>query len=279
MGSKPAPDKAAVTQGGTRGHPIIGKKILVVSDLQIPFHDPEVIPLVYAFARRWKPDTLIVNGDLTDCYDLSDYDKNPLNVNRLQLEIEGVAEFFGHLRAIPQKIWLGGNHEYRWKRILWRLQNYGPGVNELLKALMNAAEVGEDADAAFRFAFGTKAAGVTYWPYGDYISLAENNLIVTHGFRLSQHSGYSARMHYDRLGRSVIIGHSHRMASYRVTNLRGTHGAWENGCLCRLDPEYLSFPNWQQGFSIVTIDGPMFHVEQIPILPGPSILYSGWIVR
>lgn len=258
-------------------HPVHASRVLVVSDVQLPFGDIPVLNLVYEFSSRWKPDLLLVDGDLTDCYSLSDFDKDPSKVSRLQEEISQTADFFSHFPM--RKVWLGGNHEDRWRKILWRVQNYGPGVNEMLRALLSAAEVGSDADSAFRYAFGTKKARVEYWPYGHYVTLAENNLIVTHGFKLSSYSAYTARAHLDRLGKSVIIGHTHRQGVYRNSNLRGTHGAWENGCLCRLDPEFVQFPNWQQGFSMVSVEGNQFYVEQIPILPGPSIKYNGWTIR
>ena len=252
------------------------KRVVILSDIQIPFQDQPVLELVYRFIDLWQPDTLIINGDLVDFYSLSQFDKDPLKVDRVVEEVTGVANFFERTKIVQNRIWLGGNHEDRWRKTLWKMQQFGPGAKAVLQALVNAAEATEDADAAFRFIFSTKKMDVTYWPYGHYMILAHNNLVVTHGFRLSQHSAYSAKMHIERLGRSVIVGHTHRQGVYRNSNLRGTHGAWENGCLCRLDPDYVQFPNWQQGFSIVTIEQEQFYVEQVPILPGPSIKYSDW---
>lgn len=248
------------------------KRVLVVSDIQFPFQDQAVMELVYDFAFRWKPDTLLVNGDLVDCYVLSQFLKDPQKaVEVRQLEKLEVKEFFKTLQGIPNKIWLGGNHEDRWRKVLWRsLQARGAEENALLQDVLDLGRIATPDDMV-RGIYGTAQLGVTYWPYGDYVTLASNNLVVTHGFRFSQHSAYTARMHFERLGRSVIIGHTHRQGVYRATNLRGTHGAWETGCLCRTDPEYVQFPNWQQGFATVEVTGEHFHVNLIPVLPGPSL--------
>ena len=55
--------------------------------------------------------------------------------------------------------------------------------------------------------------------------------------------------------------------------------AYENGCLCRLDPKYVQFPDWQQGFSVVHVDeGGFFNVQQIPILNRRCFFYGGTLV-
>jgi len=269
-----------VVHGSQFRHPIEAKKVLVVADLQVPFQDDAALRLVYRFVERWQPDTLIVNGDLADCYSFSQFDKDPDKVLRMDLETEGVDKFFLCLSDIRHRVWLGGNHEDRWRKTIWRAASMGyNGQNAMLTALANRAAGSMKPDDVFKYIFNTDDHGVEYWPYGHYVSLAQDNLVVTHGFRLSQHSAYTAKLIFERLGRSAVVGHSHRQGEFRVTNLRGTHGVWETGCLCRLDPDYVQFPNWQQGFVAVTIEGEQFYVEQIPILPGPSIQWRGERIR
>ena len=50
----------------------------------------------------------------------------------------------------------------------------------------------------------------------------------------------------------------------------------ENGCLCRLDPDYMEDPDWQQGFTIAYVDreNQRFHLEQLPIING-RIVHAG----
>jgi len=44
------------------------------------------------------------------------------------------------------------------------------------------------------------------------------------------------------------------------TDVRGPHVAYENFCLCSLQPEWTQNPNWQQGFCTVRVeDNGFFH--------------------
>jgi hypothetical protein len=72
-----------------------------------------------------------------------------------------------------------------------------------------------------------------------------------------------------------MIGHTHRLGIYYRTNASGTYAAYENGCLCRLDPEYAICPDWQQGFSVIHVEANgYFHVQQIPILRRRTFFYG-----
>jgi len=51
---------------------------VVMNDLQIPFHDKQVLELVLSFVERLKPHGVVLNGDVVDCYQLSDFTKNPM---------------------------------------------------------------------------------------------------------------------------------------------------------------------------------------------------------
>ncbi len=56
---------------------IIGNKGLIFADLHIPFHDTNAIETMFDFTINKNIDTIILNGDITDCYDLSKFDKEP----------------------------------------------------------------------------------------------------------------------------------------------------------------------------------------------------------
>jgi hypothetical protein len=47
--------------------------------------------------------------------------------------------------------------------------------------------------------------------------------------------------------------------------------------MCSLDPDWITNPNWQQGFSIITFeDGGRYFVEQIPVMKN-KFIYGGRI--
>lgn len=230
----------------------------VISDVQIPWQDKKVLNLVTDFIRDLKPDGVILNGDVVDCYLISDYDKDPARIKSwgLKREMAEAAELMSRFKNIPERWWLGGNHEQRWTRIQWRF----PAFEGML----------QDFDEAFHMT----DHGFAWKPYGGMLNLGK--LIVTHGSLVSKHSGQTARQHFDKYGNSVLVGHTHRLGSYFRTNHRGMHGAYENGCLCRLDPEYVQAPDWQQGFSVVHVfDDGMFDVNLIPVLKRRTFFYGG----
>jgi hypothetical protein len=57
--------------------PIVARRILVVSDLHFPFHDVEAIECALAYGETFKPDAILVNGDLIDFERISRFDYDP----------------------------------------------------------------------------------------------------------------------------------------------------------------------------------------------------------
>lgn len=233
---------------------------VVLSDLQIPFQDKPVVDLVCKFIADLKPHGVVLNGDVVDAYELSEFDKNPLKEAGLDREIYEAAQLMARLAAmgIKRRVWLGGNHEDRLRRTLWKNPKFA-----------------KIAALQFPALFDLATYGFEWKPYGGVLNLGR--LIVTHGSTVRQHSGWTARAHFEKFGGSVLIGHTHRLGAYYRTNARGVHVSFENGCLCRLDPEYVQFPDWQQGLSVVHVDTAntgFFSVQQIPVIRRRMLFYG-----
>ncbi len=261
------------------------RTLAILSDLQMPFEDPAALDQALEVVARIKPDTVVLNGDIVDCYAESVFLKD--------WKLAAVATPEGHRRArrlmecleeVPNKIWLGGNHEERWKKELWRELAKGDKAGAVamnLAAAMNAKGIDIDlTDPVGSFAriYSMAEHGFIYYPWHHRLYFAENNLVVTHGEFVRKDSGATARATFEWLGRSVIVGHTHRLGSYLVTKDGREHGGWEGGCLCELEPEYCTTPNWQQGLTIVKINGPEFHVVPVPIIRragAPVAVYAG----
>lgn len=261
-------------------------KVVVLSDIQMPFEDPAALEQSLRVVDSVQPDLVVLDGDIVDCYAESSFLKDPRKAAESTKQ--------GHRRAralmerlahVPQKIWMGGNHEQRWQRVVWRQfeLNGGPGPVAANLLELVKSRTGYDLDlldeaGSFERIFDMPAHGFKYYPYSHRLYLAEGNLVVTHGKYVSRHSAYAAKRTFEWLGKSCIVGHTHRQGTYRITMDGREHGAWENGCLCQLEPEYDDAPNWQQGFSVVRIDGPEFHVVQVPIIRRrgePVAVYGG----
>ena len=229
---------------------------VILNDLQIPFHDVKVLDAVLALTVGIKPDGVILNGDVVDCYSLSEFDKDPATEASLTREITDAAQLMARLKGIPEKWWLGGNHEDRLRRVLWQNPKFA-SIEKL----------------DFPKLFDLETYGFKWKPYGGTLKLA--SLLVTHGSMVLKHSGWTAREHFIKYGTSVLIGHTHRLGVYYRTNSKGVHASYENGCLCKLTPEYAQAVDWQQGFSVVHLDGNYFNVQQIPIINRRCFFYGG----
>lgn len=230
----------------------------ILNDLQIPFQDNKVLNLVLDFIDDLKPHGVILNGDVTDCYALSEFSKNPVQDKDIDDEVNIAGMVMDRLaKSAKECIWLGGNHEDRLRRYIW---NRAPALKK---------RKGDE----FEDRFHIKDHGFIWKPYGAVHMLGK--LTITHGSSVSKYSGLTARNHFDKYGTSILIGHTHRLGVYYRTNVRGAHAAYENGCLCKLTPEYVQHPDWQQGFSVVHVDDSgMFNVQQIPILKRRTFFYG-----
>lgn len=244
---------------------------VILSDLQIPFEDVHALNQALDVIRSVRPDLLILNGDIIDCYLESTFTKKmkPKLLEQVSKQTYWRSQkFMESIAAVPKKIWMGGNHEERWALQIAR-ENERGGISPISLALIAARKDDldiSDMHGSFAKIYNMADYGITYYPYSHRLYLAEKNLIVTHGKYVSRHSGQSAKRTFEWLGTSCLVGHTHRLGNHLVTLDGVAYGAWENGCLCQLEPEYDDSPNWQQGFSIVKVNGPEFHVIQVPII-------------
>lgn len=258
-----APEKRIQVDGASR--------VVILSDLQIPFEDPAAVNQALDVIRSVQPDLLILNGDIIDCYLESSFTKK-MKPAKLK-DVAGQTfwrsqKFMESIAAVPRKIWMGGNHEERWALQISR-ENERGGLSPISLALIASRKDQldiSDFHGSFAKIYNMADYGVEYYPYSHRLYLVERNLIVTHGKYVSRHSGQSAKRTFEWLGTSCLVGHTHRLGNHLVTLDGVQYGAWENGCLCQLEPEYDDSPNWQQGFSVVKINGPEFHVIQVPII-------------
>lgn len=262
------------------------KVVAILGDQQIPFEDPAAMDAALEVVAAVKADTIILNGDVVDCYAESVFLKDwRLAAKATPEGHRRVRRYMECFESIPNKIWLGGNHEERWKKELWREIAKGDKAGSIasnLVAAMNARGARDidlsDPVESFARIYDMGEHGFDYFPYHHRLYLAGGNLVVTHGEFVRKDAGATARATYEWLGKSVIVGHTHRLGSYYRKTDEKEHGGWEGGCLCQLEPEYCTTPNWQQGLTLVRIDGPEFHVIPVPIIRRggrPVAVYQG----
>lgn len=88
-------------------------KFVVISDIHFPYQDDKAIKAALDFIKTNPVDTIILNGDILDFYDVSSFDKDPDRINSLQKEIDMAQKFFKKLRTIKPDariVFIKGNH-------------------------------------------------------------------------------------------------------------------------------------------------------------------------
>lgn len=96
-------------------------KFIVLSDIHFPYQDDKALKAVYEFLEQHPVDTIILNGDILDFYDVSSFDKDPARINSLQKEIDMAQKFFKKLRQLAPNariVFVKGNHCSRLERYL-----------------------------------------------------------------------------------------------------------------------------------------------------------------
>lgn len=227
-----------------------------ISDLHIPYHDEHAWALTLKIVAAVKPTAINFGGDMLDFYRLSVYSKDPQRYegNWLQEDLDQWARMAREISRIApskcKKRFVPGNHEDRLRRYLERNPElYGLRSLEL-GMLMRLDEL-----------------GIEY--HEREIVIIPDELLIKHGAVVRKDSAFSAKgeLERERHTISTITGHTHRLGTHYVRTRRGLVKAHENGCLCILDPEYVTFPNWQLGLTVTTHwGGSVFHVEDVPFL-------------
>lgn len=100
--------------------PVADNNILLISDLHIPYHNIKAITLALDYGKENKVNTIIINGDLMDFYQMSRFEKDPRK-RSIKFEFDSTKAFLVILReAFPnaQIYWLKGNHDVRYEHWL-----------------------------------------------------------------------------------------------------------------------------------------------------------------
>jgi predicted phosphodiesterase len=243
---------------------------VVGSDFHFGCHDPKAIDIFLETIFQIKPKTIILNGDTMDFLAISKYPKDLKHNWSLQKEREEYHAFLDELIGVS-----GGADIYetvsnhsgqsvggRWRRYL----------SDRIGELACLPEITETLsyENVFMGDYKNRIKHV------DYVDL--NGLIVTHGETVRSAGGASCLAEVNKWGASILHGHTHRlgMSVKRIPAIGNRSEqqlyGFESGCLCSLDAAYGSGMNWNQGFSIVSLDqdGHTFGVEQVSIIGGVS---------
>jgi predicted phosphodiesterase len=239
-------------------------KIGVISDAHWPFHDLRreadgTYSGAYLTAIEWLRncgvDTLLLNGDMMDCYNLSSHEKVENNrswkweLDAARTMVKHLRQFFGDKVRI---VYREGNHEERLKRYLAQKAKELEGTI-ILEEMLGLHEQGIE------------------W-VDERAKVKAGKLWIDHGHEWFGGGGVNpARNYRMKAVDNVMVGHVHKTSTDLFRRpLDGTFIAgWSVGCLCDLNPRYAPRNNWNHGVALVELeDGGNFTVHNKVILQG-----------
>lgn len=259
--------KAAMIAGELRDEnvtDITSSRIGIISDVHWPFHDLQQdsdgnFYGAYLTAIEWlreqKIGTLILNGDMLDCFNLSSHEKIErkrswkweLDVSRAM--IKHLREFFGDKVRI---VYREGNHEERFKR-------YIAGKAKELEGSIWLEEL-----------LGLREHGIEW--VQDRDKIVAGKLWIDHGHEWFGGGGVNpARNYRMKAVDNVLVGHVHKTSTdlFRKPLDGSFIAGWSVGCLCDLNPRYAPRNNWNHGVALVELEADgNFTVHNKVILQG-----------
>lgn len=237
------------------------KSIGIMGDLHVPYHDTEPIEVAVEWMLNHEIDTLILDGDVIDNYQWSDFVRD-VNKRSSKEEFEVLVKMLQYLEnKFPKckRIWKEGNHEERFERYL---KTRAP-------ILWNTAEVSIPDILSNHYGYDLQLHG---WDYvKDKKIIKSGGLAIIHGHEIQGGGTVNlARNLFLRTYSNVLKAHSHKKNDDIVRSIdEKFFGTWAIGCLCQLHPDYNPINQWTQGFAHVKqYDDGTFAVANRQIING-----------
>jgi predicted phosphodiesterase len=236
--------------------PKSSKKVLLLSDIHIPYQDNEAIEAAVNYGIEQGVDTVYLNGDILDFYGVSFHEKDARKRPRMSEELEMGRQFLDWLRfkfPSEQIYFIPGNHEQRLERYLVVKAPELLGIEEY--SLATLLRLGEKR--------------IHWLEHKSKVYFGK--LLVEHGDKMTGAGGINpAKTLLDRFKRSTICGHFHRTTQSNSKIYDGDiQMAWSTGCLCELEPGYMEINQHNHGAAIIDIfDNGNFRVDNFQIING-----------
>jgi predicted phosphodiesterase len=241
------------------------KKTLIYGCLHTPYQDEKAYSAMLSFAKYWKPDVVVENGDINDHYSISSHKRDPKRSLETQAEVDEARECNSRIRRAVGKdteiLRVLGNHGFRHASFISKC----------------APEYAYVDDFQYESVFRLGDTGIKVVNDSQYGGFQLSSMVTVGHFKtLGPESGQTATRLLRKHADTIIDHHSHRLAQVyrRFPNGREITGV-EGGCLCTLNPDWVDSPDWQHGFVIMQeLERGRFFITPIPIVGG-EILYDG----
>ncbi len=236
------------------------KRYLFVPDTHVPYHNKRSWRLMVEAARSWRPDGIVVMGDLADFFAVSSHSKDPRRVLQLKSEMQQANAALDDLDSLgaTDRRFIAGNHCDRLQRYL---QDKAPELFDFVDVprLLHLED-----------------RGWKYTPYKKYDRLGK--LYMTHDVGSS--GRYAVFRALETFAHSVVTAHTHRL-QYIVEGdaTGGSRVSVSFGWLGDVDAvdymnEAQAKKSWGQGFGIGYHDtsSDLVYLVPVPIVNDTCVL-------
>ncbi len=191
------------------------KVVLVVPDMQAPFHHQDALPFLCHIRDTIKPTHVVCIGDSLDLNFASNYASDPDGLSASQEHELGMSFMKDFYKEFPEGVEVDSNHNDRIHR-----QAFGIGIPT--RFILNMKDIMQAPDG---------------WDFVDYTEI--DGVRYEHGHRLPGGMYGFKRAVKDSMG-SVVMGHHHAHAgiAYVATRTRMEFGM-NVGCL--IEPSAYAF--------------------------------------
>jgi hypothetical protein len=233
------------------------KRTVVIPDLQCPYEDSHVVRNLSLFIKAFRPDAVLTIGDEIDLPQISRWTENTPGWYEQTLAEDRdrtVDVLWSLFEYSKEAHMVRSNHTDRLYKVIMKK----------IPAFLSLPEL------KFEKFLKLDEMGVKFWSTPMPIA---KGWIAIHGDlgSLNPNPGLSALNQAKRHGQNVIMGHTHRAGRSAVSEAsngvlrRVLHGVEVGHAMDLKAAKYVSTPNWQQAFAIVTENGKNVQVDLIYI--------------
>lgn len=248
------------------------RRIVIISDLQMPYALPAATASLLSFIRKIKPDALACVGDESDLPMVSRWTEGKRGEfsTTIQDDLDATHALFAQFRSAlgegkPFHL-VRSNHTDRLERYI---ENKAPAIAHL-------------RGLTYPELIGVKKLRITW--HNQMAEIAPN-VLLAHGDEgnISKVAGMTALKLSEMTGKSIVCGHTHRQglvwASHGFSGKIQSRFALEVGHLMDISQAHYLRPrgaaNWQLGFGLLEITGRHVSPYAIPMRSDGSFTWNG----
>jgi predicted phosphodiesterase len=215
-------------------------RILIISDIHCPYQDNEALEAALNFGIERKANTVLINGDLIDFYQISRFEKD-IRKRGVKFEIDCAKQILRYIRhkfPLATIIYYMGNHDHRWTKYML---NKAPELLDIPEfSIYNILGLSELQIKLIDNNRGSKAG----------------KLNIRHGHEFFGSGGVlPARYFYLKAKDNILVSHVHKTSNYATPNInKKVHGGFSIGCLSDLDPDYNPNNEYNHGFAFLEVE-------------------------